>query len=144
MSAAQTALRIAGYAALFDVRDAGRDVIRPGAFFRTLRERRLDLSGTGRDPLPLYWQHRPDQRVGWVQAASEDARGLRVTASIDNPEGGAAAAVLRGAVSGLSFGYRVRAATRDAAGRELLDVDLIEVSLVTHPMQHAARIHLVQ
>ncbi len=137
---AKSAMRIAGYAALFDVRDAGRDLIRRGAFARTLAQRSL----TGRDPLPLYWQHRPDQRVGWVLSAAEDARGLRVTASIDKPDGGAAAAVLRGAVSGLSFGYRVRAATRDAAGRELIDLDLLEVSLVTHPMQHAARIHLVQ
>ncbi len=42
---AQT-LRFAGYAALFGRRDAGRDLIRPGAFARTLAERR--------DPLPLF------------------------------------------------------------------------------------------
>lgn len=128
-------LRFAGYAALFDRRDAGRDVIRKGAFARSLAERA--------EPIPLFWQHRPDQRIGWVERAAEDGRGLRVIACIDNPDGGAAAALRRGAVTGLSFGYRARAFTRDAAGRELSEVDLFEVSLVTCPMQHGARVHLI-
>lgn len=128
-------LRFAGYAALFDRRDAGRDVIRKGAFARSLAERA--------EPIPLFWQHRPDQRIGWVERAAEDARGLRVIACIDNPDGGAAAALRGGAVTGLSFGYRARAFTRNAAGRELSEVDLFEVSLVTCPMQHGARVHLL-
>lgn len=128
-------LRFAGYAALFGKRDAGRDAILPGAFARTLAERQ--------DPLPLFWQHRPDQRIGWIESVAEDKRGLRVVATIDNPEGGAAAALKRGAVTGLSFGYRARGFTRSEAGRDLSDIDLFEVSLVTHPMQHGARVHLL-
>jgi phage head maturation protease len=46
-------------------------------------------------------------------------------------------------VSGLSFGYRAREARRGEAGRELLGIDLFEVSLVTHPLQHGARVHLI-
>ena len=128
-------MRFAGYAALFGRRDAGGDAIHPGAFARTLAQRRA--------PLPLFWQHRPDLRIGWIEAAAEDARGLRVIARLDQPAGGAAAALRRGAVSGLSFGYRARAFTRGPAGRELTEIDLFEVSLVTHPMQHAARVHLI-
>jgi HK97 family phage prohead protease len=128
-------LRFAGYAALFDNRDAGRDVIRKGAFARTLAARK--------EPLPLYWQHRPDQRIGWIESASEDARGLRVIGSVDNPDGGAGQALQRHTVSGLSFGYVARDSRRDQNGRELLDVDLFEISLVSHPMQHGARVHLV-
>jgi len=128
-------LRFAGYAALFDRRDAGHDTIRPGAFARTLAERAA--------PLPLYWQHRGDMRIGWVETAAEDARGLRIIAVLDNPHGGAAAALRRRAVSGLSFGYRARRFRPDDGGRELLDIDLLEVSLVTHPMQHGARVHLL-
>jgi HK97 family phage prohead protease len=131
----ERALRFAGYAALFDRVDGGRDTIRPGAFARTLAERR--------DPLPLLWQHRARLRIGWVEAVSEDARGLRVVAVIDNPLGAAGLALRRGTVTGLSFGYRARAARRGDEGRELLDIDLFEVSLVTHPMQHEARVHLV-
>ncbi len=128
-------LRFAGYAALFDRRDAGRDTIRPGAFAATLAARG--------EPLPLYWQHRPDRRIGWIERAAEDARGLRVIAALDNPAGVAALALKRGAVTGLSFGYRARDFARDGQGRELRAVDLFEVSLVTHPMQHAARVHLI-
>ena len=128
-------LRFAGYAALFGKRDAGRDAILPGAFARTLAERQ--------EPLPLFWQHRPDQRIGWIEQVQEDERGLRVIATIDNPAGGAAAALKRGTVTGLSFGYRARAFTRGPQGRDLQDIDLFEVSLVTHPMQHGARVHLI-
>ena len=136
MSPQSSTLRFAGYAALFGKRDDGRDVIRKGAFVRTLHEQR--------EPLPLFWQHRTDVRIGWVERIAEDERGLRVIASIDNPEGGAAAALKQGTANGLSFGYRARGYHRDAAGRELTDIDLYEVSLVSHPMQHAARVHMVE
>lgn len=128
-------LRFAGYAALFGKPDAGRDTIRRGAFARTLADRNAAL--------PLFWQHRPDLRVGWVEHASEDERGLRIVAAIDNPDGAAGLALRRGAVTGLSFGYRARSSRRTPEGRDLLDVELLEVSLVTHPMQHGARVHLI-
>lgn len=128
-------LRFAGYAALFGKPDAGRDIIKPGAFARTLAGRT--------EPIPLYWQHRADIRIGWVEQIGEDHRGLRVIAAIDNPDGRAANAMKLGQVTGLSFGYRARASRRTAQGRELQEVDLFEVSLVTHPMQHGARVHLV-
>jgi HK97 family phage prohead protease len=130
-----SALRFAGYAALFVRRDAGRDRIRPGAFIRTLAERK--------GPLPLFWQHRPEQRIGWIERAGEDARGLRVIATIDNPDGGAGAALRRGAVTGLSFGYRARVFSRSHEGRDLIELDVFEVSLVSHPMQPGARVHLL-
>lgn len=126
--------RIAGYAALFGIADAARDVIVPGAFARTLANRRAML--------PLLWQHRPGQRIGWVERAVEDARGLRIIARLD-PGTRAAALLAARAVSGLSFGYRARDVRPTAAGRELAAVDLFEVSLVTHPLQHGARVHFV-
>lgn len=127
-------MRFAGYAALFGKRDAAGDAIRPGAFARTL--------ATRRDPVPLYWQHRPAQRIGWVSRVAEDARGLRVIAVIDNADSVAGRALKRSAVTGLSFGYRTQQAAHTPAGRELIAVELLEVSLVTHPLQHGARVHL--
>lgn len=127
--------RFAGYAALFDIPDADRDTIRKGAFVQTLAARS--------EPLPLLWQHRPDQRIGTVELASEDERGLRVIARIDNSDSRGAAMLTRRAVSGLSFGYRAREARHDKDGRKLIEIDLFEVSLVTHPLQHGARVHLV-
>lgn len=132
-------LRIAGYAALFGLPDSGGDTIRKGAFARTLREREV----SGAPPLPLYWQHRAAQQIGWVEEAAEDARGLRVIARIDAAASRAAADLARRSVSGLSFGYRARSFQRDGAGRLLGAIDLFEISLVTHPMQHVARVHLV-
>ncbi|MDP4604685.1 MAG: HK97 family phage prohead protease [Erythrobacter sp.] len=134
MSAAPP-LRFAGYAALFDIADAGRDTIRRGAFARTLASRA--------GPLPLYWQHRPDQPIGVIEQVAEDDRGLRVIARIDRPDSRAARLLAQGAVNGLSFGFRTRAARQSEAGRELLEIDLFEVSLVTHPLHHLARVHLV-
>jgi hypothetical protein len=128
-------VRFAGYAALFDIADAGRDTIRRGAFAKTLAGRST--------PLPLYWQHRPDQPIGVIDHVSEDARGLRVIARIDRPDSRAALLLSQRAVSGLSFGFRARTARKSEQGRELLEIELFEISLVTHPLQHGARVHLV-
>ena len=78
-----------------------------------------------------------------VERISEDERGLRVIARIDRTQSRAAHMLKNGEVSGLSFGYRARDARRSTSGRELLGIDLFEVSLVTHPLQHNARIHMV-
>nr|WP_298924937.1 HK97 family phage prohead protease [uncultured Erythrobacter sp.] len=128
-------IRFAGYASLFDIPDADRDTVRKGAFAATLAQRKK--------PFPLLWQHRPDQQIGEIETVSEDDRGLRVIARIDREKSKAAAMLLDGAVSGLSFGYRAREASFTDEGRELTSIDLFEVSLVTQPLQYGARVHLV-
>ncbi len=142
MSAVETAptepLRFAGYAAVFGKRDSGGDTILPGAFAATLAARRQ----TGAR-LPLFWQHRPEQRIGWIDVAEEDDHGLRVIATVSEAKGPAARALVRGAVNGLSFGYRVRDGQMRPGGRDLRAIDLLEVSLVTRPMQPLARVHYV-
>ena len=129
-------LRIAGYAALFDIADGAKDTIRRGAFANTLANRR--------EPIPLYWQHQPDQQIGQVELVEEDTKGLRVVARIDNPQSRAVHDLLGQRINGLSFGYRARGYHRSAEGRVLEEVDLFEISLVTHPLQPGARVHLVQ
>jgi len=128
-------MRFAGYAALFGKADAAQDTVVAGAFARSL--------ATRQDPLPLFWQHRPDQRIGWIERAEEDNRGLRVIAQIDSPEGRAAALLTNRKVDGLSFGYRARRYCKQSKGRELQEIDLFEISLVTHPLQYGARVHLI-
>jgi hypothetical protein len=115
-------MRIAGYAAIFDHPDRGGDIVRKGAFVRAARA-----------GLPLLWQHDRTKRIGFVERLEEDDRGLRVVAQMDAD----APAVASGA--GLSFGYRVRSA-KQGTYRELTDLDLIEVSIVNHPMQPLARV----
>lgn len=119
-------VRFAGYASVFDAPDRGGDVVRRGAF---------RIAGA----VPLLWQH-GGAPVGEIERVEEDSRGLRVIGRVGEPR--LAAAVASGAVTGMSFGYRVRAARR-GRWRELLDVELAEVSLVASPMQTLARVHAV-
>lgn len=121
-------IRFAGYVSVFDRTDRGGDVVRAGAFAASLAQRRA---------VPLLWQHRPGAVIGTIETLAEDKRGLRVVARVTHPT--AAALVARGALTGLSFGYRV-AAARGTGPRELLALDLAEVSLVAAPMQPAARV----
>ena len=125
-------VRFAGYAALFDRPDKGGDVVRKGAFARALREA---------ENIPLLWQHKAGAIVGRIEHLSEDRRGLRVIARLSDER--AAKVLASGAVNGLSFGYRVRQAKHGRATRELIALDLIEVSLVANPMQPEARVHAV-
>jgi len=148
-------LRFAGYAAIFDRPDRGGDVVRGGAFARSVKR--------GPRAVPLLWQHDPARPIGRIEYLKEDKRGLRVIARLSTGKAGREAAALlqEGAAAGLSFGYRVRDAKGPlrppASGRsgqastgsgqpglrELTDLDLVEVSLVTLPMQPKARVHAV-
>lgn len=118
--------RFAGYAAVFDAVDRGGDVVRRGAFGKPVA-------------VPLLWQH-AGAPVGAIERLEEDARGLRVIGHVDAPE--LAALVAEGAVTGLSFGYRVTQAHRGLR-REIAGLELREISLVAHPMQPLARVHAV-
>ena len=95
--------------------------------------------------MPLLWQHDAGRPVGRIEYLREDRRGLRVIARLSGGASGREAAALlkEGAVAGLSFGYRVRKAVGEKP-RELTDLDLVEVSLVTLPMQPRARVHAVE
>ena len=127
-------LRFAGYAAIFDRADKGGDVVRRGAFRRAVR--------AGPEHVPLLWQHRPAEPIGRVEQIAEDARGLRVVAELSPRSTEAAALLKAGALGGLSFGYRVRSSAH-GVHRELTDLDLVEISLVTFPMQPLARVHAI-
>jgi HK97 family phage prohead protease len=129
-------MRFAGYAAIFGRPDRGGDVVRAGAFARSLRR-------TG--AVPLLWQHAPERPIGRVEYLREDKRGLRVIGRLSAGAAGreAAALLAEGAVRGLSFGYRVRAAEGEGP-RALTELELVEISLVTMPMQPKARVHAIE
>jgi HK97 family phage prohead protease len=126
-------VRFAGYAAVFDRPDRGGDVVRKGAFARS-----LEALGA----VPLLWQHKAGAVVGRIEHLSEDERGLRVIAAVGDSR--AARLLGNGKLDGLSFGYRVREAKSAGGLRELVELDLVEVSLVAHPMQPRARVHAVE
>lgn len=134
--------RFEGYAAIFNRVDQGRDVVAPGAFRRSIAER-------GIASIKLLWQHDPAEPIGVFETIAEDARGLHVRGRLllDVQRAREALALIRiGAIDGLSIGYKTIAATLDAATgiRTLKEVDLWEISLVTFPMQEAARVRRVK
>ncbi len=133
---------IEGYASVFDRIDGGHDIVLRGAFARTLAER---------DPaaIKLLWQHDPKQPVGVIEDLREDARGLHVRARLllELKRAREALALIEaGALDGLSIGYRAVHAHHDAATgvRVIEEIDLWEISLVTFPMQPAARIRALK
>lgn len=130
---------LSGYAALFNSRsvDLGGfiEVIRPGAFTRTLKDNPEVLALAHHDTSrPLA------RRSAGTLAVSEDDKGLRVEITLNDSS--AAQDVLADVrsrnIEGMSFGF---SAVKDAVTRkvgelplrELIDVDLFEVSPVTMP-----------
>jgi len=131
---------ISGYASLFRRVDLSGDRVEPGAFARSLRDR-------GAAGIRMLWQHDPNEPIGVWTRLVEDGRGLFAEGriSLDTRRGRDAFALLgAGAVDGLSIGFRTRrdqrASERGPVRRRLLDIDLWEISVVTFPMQDAARI----
>lgn len=122
---------IEGYASLFGVADSGGDVVRAGAFARSLR----------RGGVPMLLQHRSGAVAGrWVRMI-EDGRGLYVRGLVEGRE---VRGLIEDGLDGLSIGFRPRVWTHlGASGRTLADVDLVEVSLVAEPMLSSARFHVV-
>jgi hypothetical protein len=119
---------IEGYASLFGVADDGGDIVRAGAFTRSLRR----AGGVA-----MLMQHRDGARAGRWTRMIEDGRGLFVRGLVEAP--GALALVARG-MDGLSIGFRPSMwRLRVSGGRELIEVDLVEVSLVQAPMLSGAR-----
>jgi uncharacterized protein len=129
---------IVGYTAVFNTwsEDLGGFIERviPGAFARTLRE--------GADVRALV-NHDPSLILGRNKAGTlrlrEDAKGLRH--EIDLPgsslAGHYAEAVERGDISGMSFRFYVGKEawnfSADPVQRDLIDVDIDDVSLATYP-----------
>lgn len=132
--------RLAGYAAVFNLpsQDLGgfTEIVKPGAFTRTLK--------TDRDPLALV-QHMPQLVLGRRSAGTlhlfEDAKGLAF--EIDVPDTTAARDLLvsveRGDVKGASFAFSTPAGgdrwevRGDKMVRELIDIDLHEVTITAQP-----------
>ena len=127
-----------GYASVFGEIDSANDVVAPGAFGKSLAKR-------GADQVKMLFQHDPKEVVGVWLSIAEDARGLRVRGQL-LPEIARAAELLTlmraGALDGLSIGFRtVKGRTDPKTGlRNLTQVDLWEISLVTFPMLPTARV----
>lgn len=130
-----------GYASVFDTVDNHRDVVLRGAFRRTLADRS--------EPVKLLWQHKMEEPIGIITELHEDQYGLYMKGKLllDVERAREAYSLIKnGAIRGLSIGYRpVRYHYDPESGvRELLQVDLVEISLVSQPANDAAEINEVK
>ncbi len=119
-----------GYASLFGVADGAGDRVAAGAFAASLRRR-------GAHQVRMLYQHFPHAPIGVWEEIREDRRGLYVRGRLSSDVEQARdvrALLADGALNGLSIGFRTLRARRIAGGRELLEVELWEVSVVTFPL----------
>ena len=127
-----------GIAAGYGNVDNGGDVFAPRVFATSLAEHKAG----GTNPA-LLWQHDPSQPIGVPDELRETEDGLFIKGRLADTARGNEARVLAkmGAIKGLSVGYRVKSATRDAKGvRKITAAYLGEVSFVTVPMNQKARV----
>ena len=131
-----------GYASKFGDRDQGGDTVLKGAFRNSLKTRKAN-------GIKMLWQHNPSYPIGIWDEVKEDATGLFVKGRIlDSVQKGRETLELMraGIIDGMSIGYRtIKAMRDDATGfRQLKELDLWEISLVTFPMLPSATVTSVK
>ena len=134
--------RFSGYAATYD-KDAYGDRIAPGAFERTIQERR------GR--VPIFLDHDRAQWVGFSTELIEKPKGLYIhgALSLKSQRGADTYALLQLAQEldfkvGLSIGFILQDFEMDERGRTLKSIDLFETSVTAFPVNRHARINDVK
>jgi len=136
--------RFEGYGSVFGNKDLGNDVIEKGAFAKSIRKRKAK-------GVKLLYQHKSDMPIGVFDDIKEDDHGLVVKGrlALKTQAGAEAYELLKmGALDGLSIGFRVNPSEvsydKRANKRIIKEVDLMEVSLVTFPMNPQATVMSVK
>tara|TARA_Y100000015_G_scaffold13556_1_gene12996 strand:- start:697 stop:1749 length:1053 start_codon:yes stop_codon:yes gene_type:complete len=133
-----------GYASTFGNVDKGNDVVVNGAFRKSLRRRPYNK-------VKLLYQHRTDEPIGVFKGMREDENGLYVKGQLamGTQKGREVYELMKmGALDAMSIGFKAdpKSQSYDERRRKrfLRDVDLMEVSLVTFPMNDKAVVHQVK
>ena len=133
-----------GYGSIFNNTDLGNDVVVNGAFTKS-------LARTGPKGVKLLYQHKSDMPIGVFEEIEEDGKGLKVKGrlALGTQAGREAYELLKmGALDGLSIGFRVSPKGQEYDGKSkkrfIKEVDLMEISLVTFPMNPKARVRSVK
>lgn len=126
-----------GYASKFNGLDSYGDTIAPGAYAKTLRNRK-------QNPILLRWSHWGPVIGKWT-ALEEDDVGLKVEGELTPGHSVASdvyASLKHGAVNGLSIGFRLpeNGFEMDGHVRVLKRIDLVEISIVETPADLGARV----
>ncbi|MGE3875947.1 MAG: HK97 family phage prohead protease [Parvibaculaceae bacterium] len=131
-----------GYASVFGNEDMGRDVIVAGAFAKSLQRRPADK-------VKMLRQHDGEEPIGIWTDLAEDRKGLKATGRLilETTKGRETHALMRaGALDGLSIGFRTLKDRFDRPKgiRYVEEVDLVEISVVTFPMNDRATVSTVK
>lgn len=129
---------IEGLGSVFGNVDQGNDIVLPGAFAKSLQSRKP----------AMLWQHKTDHVIGVWDEMRETGEGLYVKGRILETTLGNDVYTLAkaGALTGMSIGYGVKDSSidRKTGVRQLRELVLHEVSLVTFPMNERATITRVK
>jgi len=133
-----------GYASIFNNKDLGNDVIRRGSFLKTLQERNAKS-------IKLLYQHKTDEPIGVIDSMEEDNKGLYLKGrlAMGTQKGKEVYELMKmGALDSMSIGYRLNPDSYkydDKNKRRVIkEIDLMEVSLVTFPMNPKAKVTKVK
>ena len=134
-----------GYGSIFGNEDQGNDIIQKGAFTKSLVNRPVSK-------VKMLYQHKTDEPIGVFTEIYEDNKGLYVKGQLamGTQKGREAYELLKmGALDGMSIGFRAdpekQGYNENKRGvRTLKEVDLMEISLVTFPMNESALIETVK
>jgi len=134
-----------GYGSIFGNEDQGSDIMQKGAFTKSLETRPARK-------VKLLYQHKTDEPIGVFEDMYEDEKGLFVKGKLamGTQKGREAYELLKmGALDGMSIGFRAdpekQGYNENKRGvRTLKEVDLMEISLVTFPMNESALIETVK
>ena len=133
-----------GYSSVFNNKDLGNDVIRRGAFLDSISER----SPKG---VKLLYQHKSDEPIGVIDSLEEDSKGLKIKGrlAMGTQKGKEVFELMKmGALDSMSIGYRLKPDGYKYDPKEkrriIKSVDLMEISLVTFPMNPKAKVTKVK
>jgi HK97 family phage prohead protease len=133
-----------GYASVFNNKDLGNDVIKQGAFSESIK---------GKKPrqIKLLYQHKTDEPIGVIDSLVEDTRGLKIKGrlAMGTQKGKEVFELMKmGALDSMSIGYRLSPEDYKYSDklkkRTITNLDLMEISMVTFPMNPKAKITKVK
>jgi len=133
-----------GYASVFNNKDLGNDVIKQGAFSESIK---------GKKPkqIKLLYQHKTDEPIGVIDSLVEDTRGLKIKGrlAMGTQKGKEVFELMKmGALDSMSIGYRLTPDDYKYSDklkkRTITNLDLMEISMVTFPMNPKAKITKVK
>ena len=131
--------QVEGYASVSEVVDRAGDIVKKGAFTKTIKER---------GSVPVLWQHDTNTPIGRTRILKEDDKGLFFKANLVKGIKKADEAMLlmnAGVINAMSIGFTLKEyeVIGDAKkGLSISEIDLSEISIVTLPANEYTNVNL--